>query len=130
MADDVDLPSTVNILAMLRTEPANNTLRQTSTLSQSPPQSLVDMDAFAHLLYSPSFKLPRAYELARILDTELTRSIGPVASIYIERYQNQIDTIHSKDQLIELLQSLAGKSANPDTAAEFCERVLSSLNAA
>lgn len=123
VSNDADLPATSDIFTILHTEPAVNEVRQTQN-----QQSKVDSEQFNGLYISSSFRFPEADELTRILETELTRSIGPVASIYIERYQQQIRAVQSKNQLQDLLQSLAGKSANPDTAAEFCERVLNSLN--
>jgi hypothetical protein len=50
-----------------------------------------------------------------------------VASVYIERYAAQINSVRTYQQLVQLLRTLAGKAVSQQTASEFVERVLANI---
>jgi hypothetical protein len=130
VAVDPDLPATTEILKILRGPPSNHTpVNSTRPGARDVKQSSLDIEQFAPTLYTSDLVLPGTDALKRLLQVELTRSIGPVASVYIERYQTRIDSIRNKEQFIQLLQLLAGKTANLETAAEFFERVINNMRA-
>lgn len=127
---DSDLPSTPQILQGLENGHANGRMPPASAPEPAVADTrsrAAESERIKPRISGPGFSLPPASELRTILETELTRSIGPVALVYIERYAGQINSIRSYDELVQLLQVLAGKSANSQTASDFLERVLNTL---
>jgi hypothetical protein len=131
---DPDLPPTGEILTSLKngaiTRPNGADPHYTSAPAApavNKPQKPVETERSPLPSAGSDTPLPAPAALRVILETELTRSIGPVAAVYIERYASQINSVRNHHQLTQLLRVLAGKAASPQTASEFFERVLVNL---
>jgi hypothetical protein len=126
---DADLPLTSEILTALKNGAVTN--RSAATPAAKPNNNSAPYDGDAERGTAPApgsdNRLPGPADLRVILETELTRSIGPVASVYIERYAAQINSVRTYQQLVQLLRTLAGKAVSQQTASEFVERVLANI---